>query len=92
MNVIGIDPSLTATGIAHASGYLSTVKTKPKHKDGRLFDIYSAIDDEAWRASKSLGPPPVAVIEDLPKQAMGAGITGMVQGVVRRALIEYGIP
>ena len=92
MNVIGIDPSLTATGIAHSSGHLSTVKTKPKHKDGRLFDIYSAIDDEAWRASKSIGPPPVAVIEDLPKQAMGAGITGMVQGVVRLALIEYNIP
>lgn len=95
MNVIGIDPSLTATGIADHDGRLFTVKTKAKEKDARLSWIYAAVDDaayaaSAWKGSKSA--PTVAVIEDLPKQAMGAGITGMVQGVIRLALMEYSIP
>ena len=79
--VLGIDPSLTATGIAHASGLTETVKTRAKDGDTRLEVIYREVSFAAEHA-------PFAVIEDLPKHAMAAGITGMVQGVVRLALID----
>lgn len=87
MNVLGIDPSLTATGLAGHNGELSTIKTNFRLKDLRLQTIFDDVCDLAAVA----GPGTVAVIEDLPKQAMGAGITGMVQGVVRLALMEYEI-
>lgn len=96
MRVIGIDPSLTATGIADSDGELSTVRAHFRLKDGRLRSIYKAVMDVADAAAHDLpdvdNPDARAVIEDLPKQAMGAGITGMVQGVVRLALIENGVP
>lgn len=96
MKVIGIDPSLTATGVADSDGVLSTVKAHFRLKDGRLKAIYSEILDAAdWALHNEPDTDEVtaiAVIEDLPKQAMGAGITGMVQGVVRLALMQYGIP
>lgn len=91
MNIIGIDPSLTATGVAGFGGTLHTIKTKPADKDERLATIFYAIDDEAFASATAPGHTR-AVIEDLPKQAMGAGITGMVQGVVRLALIHHGVP
>lgn len=98
MRVIGIDPSLTATGVADSDGVLSTVRAHFRLKDGRLRAIYREVQDVADWAVYGNGAPDtdepvaIAVIEDLPKQAMGAGITGMVQGVVRLALIQYGIP
>lgn len=100
MNVIGVDPSLRGTGIAHFDGELSTVKTDAKRKDQRLSDIYAEVQEAAEHAfhtgfptrGKAPHRPAVAVIEDLPKQAMGAGITGMVQGVVRLALIFSEVP
>jgi Holliday junction resolvasome RuvABC endonuclease subunit len=36
--------------------------------------------------------PDYAVIEDLPTHANGAGITGMVQGIVRLVLLEARLP
>ena len=94
--VVGIDPSLTATGVADSDGVLSTVKTNAKLKDRRLRAIYAEILDVGDWATHNLpdtdNPPVLAVIEDLPKHAMAAGITGMVQGIVRLALMEHGIP
>lgn len=87
--VIGIDPSLTATGVAWHDGLLTTVKTNAKTKDRRLQQIRYAIDQAA---TLELDGKRIAVLEDLPKHAMAAGITGMVQGVVRLSLIEAGIP
>lgn len=93
MRVLGIDPSLTATGIAHADGGLGTIKTNFREKDARLSHIYEEVYEAGERAQGWMGTMTArAVIEDLPKQAMGAGITGMVQGVVRLALIQNRIP
>lgn len=91
MKVLGIDPSLSATGLAGYEGRLSTLKTKFTDKDFRLQAIYDGTADLAADAKVTVGEVR-AVIEDLPKQAMGAGITGMVQGVVRLALMDYDIP
>lgn len=86
--VVGIDPSLTATGLAYRDGLLATIKTRAKDKDRRLL----AIHDEIRFVAQHAGADSIAVIEDLPKHAMAAGITGMVQGVTRLALNEFNIP
>lgn len=84
--VIGIDPSMTATGIAYADGSTRVIRTDPKAGDDRLADIdnqvRSAICDEI----------DLAVVEDLPRNAMGAGITGLAHGVIRLALLREGVP
>lgn len=80
--VIGIDPSLDATGIARADGALHTVHGDG---DGRLLAIYEAVVSAANHAQ-------LAIVEDLPTHGMGAGKTGMAQGVVRFALRSRGVP
>lgn len=86
--VIGIDPSLTATGVAYRDGSLGTIKTRSKDKDRRLTVIHSELEFAVSLA----GEDSIAVIEDLPKHAMAAGITGMVQGVTRLVLNEFNTP
>lgn len=86
--VIGIDPSLTATGVAYGNGSLDTIKTRAKDKDRRLCVIFDGIEFAVSRTETHA----IAVIEDLPKHAMAAGITGMVQGVTRLVLNEANVP
>lgn len=84
--VIGLDLSLTATGICLPDGTTHTLKTNPKDGDRRLLHIGHAI-------ANALAPgADLAVVEDLPIHAKSAGITGMVHGVARACLIEAGIP
>jgi Holliday junction resolvasome RuvABC endonuclease subunit len=87
VHVVGIDPSLTATGIAYADGSTATVKyARGADGDQRLEEIYvatiCAVEDR----------PQLAVVEDLPTHAHGAGKTGMAQGAVRLALIGNLVP
>lgn len=95
LTVIGLDLSLTATGIAYPDGTTATIKTRQKDGDRRLLDIAEAI---RWAAGEGQGPmgsdvrPVLAVLEDLPKHAMAAGITGMVHGVARAVLLEAKVP
>lgn len=83
--VVGLDPSLAATGVADADGRLWVLKQRPKDGDERLVNIYEAVSVHIHGAD-------LVVMEDLPRNAMGAGVTGMVQGVCRLALREMGIP
>jgi len=85
--VIGVDPSITATGIADVNGHLTVAGGPPYMGDRRLPVIGQAVADVVER-----GLPDLAVIEDLPQHAKAAGITGMVQGVIRSKLIELGVP
>jgi Holliday junction resolvasome RuvABC endonuclease subunit len=86
VRVIGIDPSLSATGFAHADGELGTIKTTAKMGDGeRLLFMYRML------ANATVGAE-FAVIEDLPTHAMSAGLTGRAQGIVRMTLAQRGIP
>lgn len=95
LTVIGLDLSLTATGIAYTDGTTVTIKTRPKEGDRRLLDIAEAV---RWAVGEGAGPlgsdvrPTLAVLEDLPKHAMAAGITGMVHGVARAVLLDAGVP
>lgn len=83
--VVGLDPSLTATGIAAADGALSTVGGDAKVGDRRLARIADAVAAVVAEAD-------LVVLELLPQHMKSAGITGMAQGVIRLALVNAGIP
>lgn len=85
MNIVGIDPSLAATGIAFADGSTATVKEKGYTGDKRLILIYMSVRAAVEGAD-------AVIIEDLPTNAMGAGLTGRSQGVVRLVLQQLGVP
>jgi Holliday junction resolvasome RuvABC endonuclease subunit len=87
--IIGLDLSIAGTGIADMDGVTSTLKLKAALGDQRLDIIARAVNVATmaafpWRAE-------LAVIEDLPTHAHGAGITGMVHGAVRTELIRLGV-
>ena len=84
LRVIGLDLSMTATGIATGDGGTFTVRTKAVG-DARLVVIANAVIGVAQECD-------LAVIEDLPTHAKSAGITGMVHGAVRAALIVARVP
>ena len=85
--VLGIDPSLSGTGLCLPDGHLQVAGGAAALGDLRLGFIYEAVD-----AACFVGKPELAVIEDLPKHAQAAGLTGMVQGVIRLALMQHGVP
>lgn len=86
--VVGLDLSLTATGVCLHDAVTYTVKTNPKHGDGRLVVITDAIVSAFDQPGR-----PLAVIEDLPPSgAHGTKPLAMVQGAVRAALVRLGVP
>lgn len=87
LRVLGLDLSLTSTGMALPSGATVRIKTRPADGDRRLLVIRDHI-----REAVEVHRPHVAVLEDLPRHAMGAGVTAMVHGIVRAALVEAGVP
>jgi len=77
-SVVGLDLSMTATGICDDHG--GTITVKPRgNGDARLVEIAAAVAVMTQGAD-------LVVIEDLPTHAHSAGITGMVHGVVRHVL------
>jgi Holliday junction resolvasome RuvABC endonuclease subunit len=87
LRVIGLDLSLTSTGVALPDGSTFRIKTRAKDGDRRL----STIRDHIRRVLDEHRPH-LAVVEDLPRHAMGAGVTAMVHGVVRTELVDADVP
>lgn len=87
LRIIGLDLSLTSTGVCLPDGSTLRIKTRQKDGDRRLLQIRTAI-----RAALVAYEPDVAVVEDLPKHAMAAGITAHVHGVVKCELLDAGVP
>lgn len=88
VKVIGLDLSITGTGLAHTvEGDVCThvIKTDPKHRDGRLGQIRDAVAQYAEGAALALLEAPTA-------KSFTSVISGMVHGVVRLQLVEMGIP
>lgn len=83
--VIGLDLSITATGVALHDGTTTTILARTG--DLRLVDIQDAIVRTVDGQDIDL-----VVIEDLPTHAKAAGITGMVHGAVRTSLLRLGVP
>jgi Holliday junction resolvasome RuvABC endonuclease subunit len=88
MNIAGLDLSITATGIARHDGSTYTVRPTTTG-DRRLIAIRDAV---GLTVGMSSGLCDLAVIEDLPTHAHSAGITGMVHGAVRSALLQWAVP
>jgi len=86
LKVLGLDLSITATGIAHPNGVTETIKTRSDDGDRRLLQIRGYL-----RKAVDAGID-LAVLEDLPTHAHGAGITGMVHGAVRAVLMGASVP
>lgn len=97
---MGIDPSLSGTGLALIDGRTATIKTKTSDGDGeRLLIMYRALTRlfimGMLRVDATRSPlrrPQFAVIEDLPTHAMSAGLTGRAQGIIRMTLAQFEIP
>ncbi|MGW3570172.1 hypothetical protein ACWDSL_40980 [Streptomyces sp. NPDC000941] len=87
LRVIGLDLSLTSTGVCLTNG--STCRVKTRRQDG---DLRLTLIRDLVRAALREVRPHLAVIEDLPKHAKGAGITAMVHGVVRAELVDAYVP
>ncbi|MGW7248851.1 crossover junction endodeoxyribonuclease RuvC [Streptomyces decoyicus] len=87
LRVIGLDLSLTSTGVALPDGTTYRIKTRDKDGDRRLLHIRDSIRDDLEEHE-----PHLAVIEDLPKHAMAAGITAQVHGVVKAELLDAAVP
>ncbi len=87
--VLGLDLSLTATGVAYTDGSLDTVRPITKG-DTRLLEIVGRAVDTPVEECE----PELVVIEDLPHglRNAAAGSLGMVHGAVRCALIERQVP
>lgn len=89
--VVGLDLSLTGSGIAYRDGTTGTVKTKQKDGDGRLAQIEQAVQIAV--GGEELGPAvDLVVMEDIPKNSYAAKPISMVHGVVRNLLVKTGIP
>jgi Holliday junction resolvasome RuvABC endonuclease subunit len=86
VNVLGLDLSITATGVAYPDGQLHTVSSR-RTGDHRLLVVRGMVLEAIEHGHVDL-----AVIEDLPTHAHGAGITGMVHGVVRAELLSHDVP
>jgi Holliday junction resolvasome RuvABC endonuclease subunit len=88
VKVLGLDLSITGTGVAHTvEGQVCThlIKTNPKHRDGRLIQIRDTVRQYAEGAELALIEAPTA-------KSFTSVISGMVQGIVRVVLTEMGVP
>lgn len=87
VKVSGLDLSMTATGVAHSlqsQACWHLIKPK-KVKDWRLGEIKAQVREYVVGSE-------FVLVEMLPPNMKGAGITGMVHGVVRDMLQTEGIP
>lgn len=94
IKIIGVDPSMTATGLCAWDGTVSTVKTNAKQRDNRLRVIRAAVGEAARVRSPFGGPVDLAAVELPPPGLKGPAIPAMhmVQGIVRVALMDAGVP
>ncbi|MFE2747356.1 crossover junction endodeoxyribonuclease RuvC [Streptomyces scopuliridis] len=87
LRITGLDLSLTSTGVALPNGTTYRIKTRAKDGDRRLLVIRDSI-----RAALAEHRPHLAVVEDLPRHAKGAGIVAKVHGIVVCELLDAGVP
>lgn len=94
MKVIGIDPSMTATGLCAWHGTTSTIKTVAKQRDNRLRVINRAVSKTAFPRGMHVVPVDLAVVEMPSPGLKGSAILSlhMVQAAVRMALMDAGVP
>lgn len=85
--VVGLDPSMTGTGLAHTiQGEACThlLSIKPAEGDARLLALKNKVIELIPGAE-------FVLIEGYLNRSLSAGTTGLVHGAVRVALMEKGI-
>lgn len=87
LRVIGLDLSLTSTGVCLPDGTSYRIKTRSGDGDRRFLVIRGRI-----RAALAEHRPHLAVVEDLPRHAKGAGIVAKVHGFTVCELLDAGVP
>jgi hypothetical protein len=98
IKIIGVDPSMTGTGLCAWDGTTSTIKTVAKQRDNRLRVINRAVADIAYTPGPGLlnraqVPVDLAVVEQVvARQGPAIGALWMVQAAVRMALMDAGVP
>lgn len=95
LRILGLDLSMTATGICLPDGATRTVKTNPKHGDRRLQHIVDQVGLALSEGPDSIGDGvDVVVMEEAPPGLKGPAIKAihMVHGAVRLRLIDFGTP
>lgn len=94
--IIGIDPSMTGTGLCAWDGSVSTVKTNAKQRDNRLRVIRAAVGRVALPGPGiEMVPVDLAVVEEPLMHGPGSiavAALWMVQAAVRMALMDAGVP
>jgi Holliday junction resolvasome RuvABC endonuclease subunit len=89
LRVIGLDLSVTSTGVALPDGTTYRIKTRDKDGDRRLLHIRADLRDDLAEHR-----PGLAVIEDLPMKmhATSLKIIGKLHGIVVGELLDAGVP
>jgi len=94
LRVLGLDLSMTATGICLPDGTTRTIKTNQKHGDRRLQYIVNevglALADDPWGGDAC----ELVVLEEAPPGLKGPAIKAihMVHGAVRLRLVDFDTP
>lgn len=88
MRIMGVDPSMSATGLCMPDGSTATIKPKGDG-DARLLFI-----EQRMTRAVVIARPDVVVIEDLQGDVRGpaAKVLPMVQATVRLVLLRAGVP
>ncbi|MFI5809287.1 hypothetical protein [Streptomyces sp. NPDC051561] len=89
LRVIGLDLSITSTGVCRPDGTAFAIKTRAKDGDRRLLRVRDVLAAEFAEHA-----PHLAVVEDLPTKmhATALKIVGRLHGVVVGALLDADVP
>ena len=92
LQVIGLDLSITSTGVARVDGSTFRIRTRQKDGPRRLTVIRDVLTVEVAEQR-----PQLAVIEDLPMNAGRMSLTNLknmacLHGVVQALLVDAGVP
>lgn len=89
LRVMGLDLSITSTGVALPDGTTYRIKTRSKDGDRRLLHVRDDIADDVATCR-----PHLVVIEDLPTKmhATALKIIGRLHGVVSGVLLDADVP
>ncbi|MFF7171128.1 hypothetical protein [Streptomyces pseudovenezuelae] len=92
LQVIGLDLSITSTGVARVDGTTFRIRTRQKDGPRRLTVIRDVLTVEVAEQR-----PQLAVIEDLPMNAGRMSLTNLknmacLHGVVQALLVDAGVP
>ena len=87
MRVVGLDLSLTSTGIAWIDGHATVVKPRTRG-NARLVEIRRAVGEAVYGDDYA----DLVVLEDFLESQPSSGRVGLLHGVIRVALFDLGRP